>query len=196
MENAIVCFGDSIVYGYGAGATDAWPERAGKMLNIKIYNRGDNGNTTDDLIFRLMEDVLMLRPKEVVILGGANDILMGIHSLHTKENIEYLVEKTKTAGIKPILCTLLPVDGQMLKKCWFSFYDADETITRVDLFSQWIRDYCEANNLLCIDFNRLYPIYMKYAGYKRMHQDGVHPTKEGYHILAKIFYDVYTENNR
>lgn len=194
MEKSIVCFGDSIVYGYGAGAMDAWPERVAKALDLKVYNRGGNGNTTDDLIFRFMEDVLMLRPQEVVILGGANDIMMGTRLIHTRENIISMVEKAQSAGIRPILCTLLPVDGPMLKRCWFSFYDADETIALVDDYSQWIRDYCEANELLCIDFNRLYPAYMQQAGFLRMYQDGVHPTKDGYHILAKIFCDVYTEN--
>ncbi len=194
MEKTIVCFGDSIVYGYGAGVMDAWPKRAAKALNVKIYNRGDNGNTTDDLIFRFTEDVLMIRPEAVVILGGANDILMGTRLCHTQENIAYMVEKAKAAGIRPILCTLLPVDGPMLKRCWFSFYDADETIGRIDAFSQWIRTYCAKNDLLCIDFNKLYPDYMRRAGYEKMYQDGVHPTKDGYHMLAKIFCDVYTES--
>lgn len=194
MEKTIVCFGDSIVYGYGAGVMDAWPGRAAKALDVKIYNRGGNGNTTDDLIFRFMEDVVMIRPDEVVILGGANDIMMGTRPWHTQENIIALVDKAKLAGIRPILCTLLPVDGPMLKRCWFSFYDADETFERIDSLSQWIRDYCRDNDLMCIDFNRLYPVYMQQAGYERMYQDGVHPTREGYHTLAKIFCDVYTEH--
>lgn len=194
MERSMVCFGDSIVYGYGAGAMDAWPGRVARELGLKVYNRGGNGNTTDDLIFRFMEDVLMLRPEEVVILGGANDVMMGTRVFHTQENIEAMVNKAEEAGIRPILCTMLPVDGPMLKRCWFSFYDADETILRIDAYSQWIRDFCKARGLLCIDFNRLYPVYMQEAGHTRMYQDGVHPTKEGYHILAKIFVDVYTES--
>ena len=136
----------------------------------------------------------MLRPDEVVILGGANDIMMGTGLKHTKENIMIMVEKARAAGIRPILCTLLPVDGPLLKRCWFSFYDADETIARIDTYSQWIREYCEEQGLLCIDFNSLYPAYMKKAGFERMFRDGVHPTKDGYHILAEIFCDVYTED--
>ena len=91
MKTDIVCLGDSIVFGYGAPAGGGWPERSARRLGKHIINSGENGDTTDEMLGRFEWDVVRYQPKEVVIMGGANDILMGIKQAHTRETVTLLV---------------------------------------------------------------------------------------------------------
>lgn len=85
----LVCLGDSIVYGYGVSERYAWPCLASRELGIHILNKGENGDTADGMNVRFMEDVVWNHPKEVFVMAGANDILMGIPQAHTERKYGY-----------------------------------------------------------------------------------------------------------
>lgn len=95
----LVCLGDSIVYGYGVSSRYAWPYLASKTLGINILNKGENGDTADGMNVRFMEDVVWNHPKEVFVMAGANDILMGIPQAHTRESMDMIIEKALAAKI-------------------------------------------------------------------------------------------------
>jgi hypothetical protein len=64
-ETRVVFFGDSI--------TDAWILE--ESFPGKGYiNRGIGGQTTPQMLLRLRQDVVALKPKLVVILAGTNDV--------------------------------------------------------------------------------------------------------------------------
>jgi lysophospholipase L1-like esterase len=66
-EARIVFMGDSI--------TDFWGRRYGKFFPGKPYiNRGISGQITPQMLLRFRQDVIALKPKVAVILGGTNDI--------------------------------------------------------------------------------------------------------------------------
>lgn len=64
---ALVFLGDSITQDWGDGLPRSFPE-------WRIANRGISGDTTRGMLVRLHEDVIRLRPKGVVFLGGTNDL--------------------------------------------------------------------------------------------------------------------------
>jgi len=64
-ENRVVFMGDSI--------TEGW--HLDQSFPGKPYiNRGISGQTTPQMVLRFHQDVVNLKPKAVVILGGINDI--------------------------------------------------------------------------------------------------------------------------
>lgn len=187
----LVCLGDSVVYGYGTYSACAWPFLAGKKLGLNVLNKGENGDTADGMNVRFMEDVVFNRPGEVFLMAGANDILMGIPQAHTCESMEMMVGKALQADIPPIIGIPLQVDGEMLKKCWFSFYSIEDTMDLFVRYRAWLLEYCERRHIPVVDFQKAFPAYLQQEGISRGFTDGVHPTREGYRVMADIFCDTY-----
>src|SRR6185503_10435476 len=66
-ENRVVFMGNSI--------TEGWAKSFGTLFPGKPYvGRGISGQTTPQMLVRFRQDVVALKPKVVVILGGTNDI--------------------------------------------------------------------------------------------------------------------------
>lgn len=85
-QNGIVFVGDSITEGWHTLESDF----AG--LGVKMVNRGIGGDTTPNLVYRLNDDVLSLRPRALVILIGTNDL--GEHT--TPEQIAANLREVQT----------------------------------------------------------------------------------------------------
>ena len=124
-------------------------------------------------------------------MAGANDILMGTALRYTCENIDLMIEKALAAGIIPIVGIPIQVDGEMLKKCWYSFFSIEDTMNLFQKYGEWLRGYCREKGISYIDFQNLFPEYIRKRGIGRAYQDVVHPTREGYSVLADIFCDEY-----
>lgn len=76
----------------------------------KAYvNKGVSGETSTQVLARFQADVIALHPDEVLILIGINDIMRGTLLDTVESNISAMVSAAKSAGIKPIVCTVLPV---------------------------------------------------------------------------------------
>ena len=71
----IICFGDSITFGYGAEKGEDFPRALSKMLDIPVINSGLDGDDTISALKRLENDVLDRDPLLVVIEFGGNDFL-------------------------------------------------------------------------------------------------------------------------
>jgi len=66
-QGAVVFLGDSITQLWGDALPAAFP-------GVKIANRGISGDTTRGVLIRLQDDVLVLKPRAVVMLIGTNDL--------------------------------------------------------------------------------------------------------------------------
>jgi lysophospholipase L1-like esterase len=66
-QGAVVFLGDSITQLWGDALPAAFP-------GVKIANRGISGDTTRGVLIRLQDDVLVLKPRAVVLLIGTNDL--------------------------------------------------------------------------------------------------------------------------
>lgn len=187
----LVCLGDSIVYGYGTDAHSAWPYVAAKRLGIRILNRGENGDTAAGMNARFSEDVLREHPKEVFIMAGSNDILMGTDLPRTCECVDLMVRKAVNARISPLIGIPIQVDGDMLKQCWYSCFSIEDTMALFRKYREWLIRYCNNEQIPYVDFQKKFPEYLERKGVRWAYQDGVHPTREGYGVLADIFCDTY-----
>ena len=84
----IVCLGDSITYGFGVQAEEAYPYLLSNLLSREypehrpvVINAGINGQTAVQGLERLEEDVLRHRPDWVIIGFGLNDGMLARSSL-------------------------------------------------------------------------------------------------------------------
>ncbi|HYW47066.1 MAG TPA: SGNH/GDSL hydrolase family protein [Bryobacteraceae bacterium] len=148
-EERVVFMGDSI--------TDFWGRRYGKFFPGKPYiNRGISGQITPQMLLRFRQDVIALKPKVVVILGGTNDIggsLGPVPPDATRNNIMSMVDLARANGIRVVLSSLTPVcdsiqpqtDKRPMEKLaelntWMKTYAARERTIYLDYWSAMLDD--------------------------------------------------------
>jgi len=106
-RNAIVFVGDSI--------TDGWNTLQGDFagLHCKVANRGIGGDTTPNLLYRLEDDILSLRPRALVILIGTNDLGEHTPPADIADNLREALARIRAACPKiPIAwCLVMPRQG-------------------------------------------------------------------------------------
>lgn len=94
----IICFGDSITWGYGVNPGEDFPSILAKMVSFPVINAGIDGDTTQEAIKRLTLDVLEREPLLVIIEFGGNDFLRKIPKEITMKNIREMVDKSQGQG--------------------------------------------------------------------------------------------------
>lgn len=183
----IVCIGDSLTYGYGAFAADAWPYIASRRLGIDCINKGENGETTAGMLARFQKDVLELSPDGVVIMGGSNDILQGVSLDNIMAHIAQMAERAEAAGIRVLIGIPMNIDTELIEEFWPCAAGVSETEALFREYRERLIEYCTARHIIYIDFQAEYPGKMKQAEQGRWFVDGLHPTPEGNHMMAGIF---------
>lgn len=66
-----------------------------EKTGIEVYNRGISGDTSDRLLERWEDNVLNLKPKNIVLLIGTNDSAKGATADFIAENVRKIIELTK-----------------------------------------------------------------------------------------------------
>jgi lysophospholipase L1-like esterase len=94
----IICFGDSMTFGYGANSGEDYPSALIKRVNLPIINAGVDGDTSNEGIKRLSADVLEKSPLLVIIEFGGNDFLKKIPLDVTVNNIKEMIDKIHARG--------------------------------------------------------------------------------------------------
>ncbi len=94
----IVCYGDSITFGYGADAGQDYPSWLAKKIAFTVINAGVDGDNSAEGLARINADVLGKGPLLVIIEFGGNDFLGGIPLEATVNNIKEMVDKIQAKG--------------------------------------------------------------------------------------------------
>jgi lysophospholipase L1-like esterase len=95
---AIICFGDSITFGYGADPGEDYPTALSKMTSIPVINKGIDGDTSQEAFKRIVSDVLVHDPLLVIVEFGGNDFLHKVPVGETKVNIGKIIDKIQAGG--------------------------------------------------------------------------------------------------
>ncbi len=80
-------------------------------------NLGVRGETTAQMLDRFPRQILAGEYREVVILGGTNDTLLGFDPAVTLGNLARMADLAKAAGVRPVLAEIPPIykeDGRYL----------------------------------------------------------------------------------
>ncbi len=175
-ESRAVFFGDSI--------TDIW-NIAESFPGKPYINRGIGGQTTSQMLVRFRQDVINLEPKAVVILAGTNDIAGNTGPISNEDieaNYSNLAELARAHNIRVIFSSILPVHNYTPKAEEFF---AQRPPERILSLNRWIKDYCAANDLIYLDY---FSAMVDDKGLLKrdLADDGLHPNKAGYAIMAAL----------
>ena len=94
----IVCFGDSITQGFGAGPKDAYPSYLSKLISVPVVNSGIEGDTSNGALKRIKPDVLDREPLLVIVELGVNDFLTKVPIEDTQKNLEVIIAQIQKQG--------------------------------------------------------------------------------------------------
>jgi len=96
--STIICFGDSITFGYGAGPKEDYPYALAKLLKLPVINAGVDGDTTFAALGRLESDVLAKNPRLVIVEFCGNDFLKKIPKEDTVKNLSKIIDRIQDRG--------------------------------------------------------------------------------------------------
>jgi lysophospholipase L1-like esterase len=170
----VVFMGDSI--------TDGW--KLSQYFPGKPYaNRGIGGQTTPQMVVRMFEDVINLKPAAMIVLAGTNDIARntGPETIEMiEENFMAMTELAQLHGIKVILCSVTPISDYTPGKKSEGRPPSD-----ILKLNAWIRDYAAKNHCVFADYFAALvdDKGMLKDGFSR---DGLHPNEKGYELLAPV----------
>ena len=99
----VVALGDSLTFGIGAAVDENYVNRLARNLNVRMFNKGVNGDTVEEGLNRIQSDVLDLKPDAVIILLGTNDFLKNIPLSETKNNLAKILDILNEHKIKVVL---------------------------------------------------------------------------------------------
>ncbi|MGI8990442.1 MAG: GDSL-type esterase/lipase family protein [Bryobacteraceae bacterium] len=172
----VVFMGDSI--------TDGW--RLNEYFTGRDFvNRGISGQITGQMLGRMEADVVDLHPKAVLILGGINDIGLGIPAKTIENNLTMTIVMARAYSIKPLVASMLPVSDY--HKEANPRYEMTKTHPPAAIaeVNRWLRDYCEHHSSIYVDY---YSAMVDGSGFLKadLSDDGLHPNGKGYRVMAPI----------
>jgi lysophospholipase L1-like esterase len=182
-ERRVVFFGDSI--------TDNWsaPGYGGFFPGRPYVNRGIGGQTTSQMLLRFRADVVALRPRAVVILAGTNDIggnggpiALGA----VQDNLAAMTEQARSAGIRVVLATLLPVSDDKSDEGGAPLlWTRDHPAETISALNRWIAEHARAHRHVVLDY---FKATVDGRGLLRpdLTDDGLHPNAAGYAVMAPL----------
>jgi acyl-CoA thioesterase-1 len=100
---AIICFGDSLTEGVGAGPGEDYPSALSRLIAAPVVNAGHRGDTTAAALNRLARDVLDKNPRLVIVLLGGNDFLRQVPVGDTRKNMETIVRRIQERGAMVVI---------------------------------------------------------------------------------------------
>lgn len=94
----IICFGDSITFGYGASNGEDYPAYLRKLTSTPVINAGVDGDTSFSALERLQNDVLANDPRLVIVEFCGNDFIKKIPQEDTLKNLSKIIQRIQEKG--------------------------------------------------------------------------------------------------
>lgn len=187
----LICTGDSLVNGFPFSRRDSFPSIIARKTGIKVINIGMNGITADDTAAYLRnalkdQSVTPEDPEKdddldaVLISCGSNDFMMGISGCEdVLGQIKVMAAEAKAAGMSVYICAPPLTDPSKASIMWMPGVDYERVNDDLKQYRELLKEFADAagDNVHFIDIQSAYTGLAKYS-------DGVHPTKEGYELIA------------
>ena len=149
--------------------------------NNNFVGRGIGGQVTSQMLLRFREDVINLKPKQVIIMAGTNDIAQNQGPISLDKilgNIVSMTELARANKINIVLCSVLPAYD-------FGWRKGLQPAEKVIALNKMIENYAKKERIPYIDYhsqmkdsrNGLDKIYT---------EDEIHPTAKGYEKMEEI----------
>ena len=173
-ENRIVFLGDSI--------TEFWLDELPSFFEGRSFlNRGISGQTTPQLLGRFEQDVISLNPTSLHLLAGTNDIAGNTGEMTidmTLQNIKSMIISAKENQIQVFIGSVLPASS-------FGWKPLIQPAYIIKELNQKLKELCLSQDCVYIDYHQA--MQNSEGGMNSTFaDDGVHPNKEGYILMANI----------
>ncbi len=174
-EGCVVAFGDSITFGTGLTPDESYPAQLAELITFPVWNAGVSGDTVADGRRRLDPILTRHKPRVVVVLLGINDA--GVFGPPTPlatfvEDLRAIVTSIQTAGATPILCSLLPIETDVLAQ-------DGVRIERWDIYDGAVRDVADSMEVPLVDLR------IAVGAQSGLFLDGLHPNSNGSAVIAR-----------
>ena len=137
-----------------------------EMWTLPRVNLGKYGQTTAQMLKRFPTDIANKNLRSVIILGGTNDVLLGIDPETTISNLSSMAAIARSGGIEPVLCEIPPI------------YARQGTLApQVAELNRRIATLAASENLRLVDF------YDPLHGHPAYFSDGIHLRSRGYLVM-------------
>ncbi len=181
MSKLLLCFGDSLTYGYGVRPPNVWHQVIARKKRWMIINRGQNGDSLLGMRLRMEHDLLQTKKDACTFMAGTNDLLSGRVPAQVAADTESLFETI--ADNQPQSCLIIPPPaiGWMAERSW------DATA-----------DYMQCNlglMQMAESLSLRFPgkVVNLFSGFMDLDQktrealylDGIHLTEEGHQFFAE-----------
>jgi lysophospholipase L1-like esterase len=145
-----------------------------------VLNRGVNGERSDQIRARFDRDVLAAGPRIVILIAGVNDVYQGRPSAHVIEQLQWMYDRARGAGITVVAGTIIPYNSA-----------TPDQNARMREINEWIRARGQLKTVEFVDTraaaaapddpDRLFDspdqLHPSAAGYRRM-ADAIRPVIE------------------
>lgn len=190
----IICLGDSLTHGYNLKEEYIWPYLVCQNTKIEIINKGIAGDTISGMLCRLGRDVIQQEPSHLIIMGGINDIVFNIPLPVIQGNLAAIIFQSYHDNIMPYIGVPIPVIPETAKKYFKFTQNFEEVNEKLKEYRNWIIDFALNANCGIIDFFKYFYSEETNQGKEEYYFDGVHPSKAGNILMAKIAVDQLLED--
>jgi len=182
----IVALGDSLTYGWmvSKGYLDYFKEKIYDKFperKLNLINKGIPGDTAQGGIHRLRGDVLRYEPDCVLLQFALNDAFAGYSPELFKSNIEEIITGIKESSNSEIVLVSSVCLGSDRENAFIEvFYSQLEELAQCyQLSVARVHEYWKKKISEGVDFENL------------VQSDFVHPTSEGYRLMAEAVMEVF-----
>lgn len=172
----VVFLGDSITDGWRLN--EYFPDR-------DFVNRGISGQITGQMLGRMKQDVIDLKPAAVLILAGTNDLARGTLPVPVENYYTMIADLADHYHIKVIFASVLPVSDY--HKNVNPAYE--QTRVRPPIYiralNDWLQSFCAQRHYTYLNY---YSSMIDKSGAMQadLADDGLHPNSKGYRIMAPL----------
>lgn len=170
----------------GDSITELWDLHAYFRCSAEeaIENRGISGDLASIMVQRFAADVVQLRPRNVVILAGTNDVShLAVQGKSQDEictatltALEAMIDQAQQAGIKVLMCSIIPTNSD------YRMHSVNPTL-RARINAR-LKEICAEKQCVYVDYAAALQDGDG-ALRKDVARDGLHPHWAGYEFMAQ-----------
>ena len=174
-QQGTVFFGDSI--------TELCPfeELYSDITSYPIINRGISGETTNDMLDRFEDTIVSLKPRNLIMLMGVNDISSNLSAKETIENIKKMIKitKEKSATTNIVVQAIYPINKSDVDSFYQEFQLNGRSNEAIKELNKGLEIMVKEENVTFLNVNKRLE-NTKGELKKDYSKDGLHPNIKGY----------------
>lgn len=166
-DATILAFGDSLTYGTGAEAEEAYPAQLERLSGREVVNAGVPGETTAEGRERLAGVLDDTDPELVLLCLGGNDLLKRKSRSAMVENLRAMIETVEARGISLVLIAVPELKGI--------------SVAPQPVYAELAAEY---------DLPLAEAALADVLGKGRLRSDAIHPNARGYQLIAEDLHEL------